>query len=202
MSAVVKVSIFLGLALAAGIGIYLDVWSPSDDDVASAPPTDQAPLASVAPPPIAPRDTAPVAPAAKVDVDGDLTDYMNARQRRSLDGWRAFLAAHGSGFHAQLARTEIEKLLHAEKTPEPAPEEVSNGVSPDATTTTESAPTAAPSAGSDVASMTPDDICKRDEERLERLRMSPSSEEVARFPNELRCDKLRPQLTAVRLKLE
>ncbi|MGO9419949.1 hypothetical protein [Roseiarcus sp.] len=188
MSALFKFSIFLVLALAVSIGIYLYASSLSEGDVTSAPPTQEAPIANVAP--IAPSAKAPVAPAAKVDVDGDLADYMTARERRSLDGWRAFLAAHGSGFHAQLARAEIEKLLHAEKTPEPAPAEVSNGGSPDAKTTIE----AAPPAGRDVTSSTPDEICKRDEERLERLRSNPSSDEAARFANDLRCEKLRPQL--------
>jgi hypothetical protein len=151
----------------------------------------------VAPTPIAPgakAPVAPVAPAAQADVDDDLVDYLVTRELRSLDGWRAFLAAHGSGLHAQSARAEIEKLLHAEKPPAPAAADVSNSVSPDVKTKIEAVPPAGPSAGGEVAPSTPDEICTRDEERLERLRSSPSSDEAARFANGLSCEKLRPQL--------
>ncbi len=51
-----------------------------------------------------------------------------------------------------------------------------------------------PSPGTEVATLTPDEICKGDGDRLERLRSSPTSDEAARFANELGCEKLRPQL--------
>ena len=41
-------------------------------------------------------------------------------------------------------------------------------------------------------------ICKRDEERLMRLRASPASDEVIRFERELGCERLRPQLLRLR----
>jgi hypothetical protein len=53
---------------------------------------------------------------------------------------------------------------------------------------------APPSTGVEVAALTPDEICKRDGDRLERLRSSPTSDEAARFTNELGCENLRPQL--------
>jgi hypothetical protein len=40
----------------------------------------------------------------------------------------------------------------------------------------------------------PDEICKRDGDRLARLRSSPSGEEAQRFASELSCEKLWPQL--------
>ena len=43
--------------------------------------------------------------------------------------------------------------------------------------------------------LSPDDLCKRDEERLVRLRANPTSEEASRFISELNCEKLRPQLS-------
>jgi hypothetical protein len=178
MGALFKSSIFLALAIAIGVYLYLSL---SDDDVASVPP--EASVASVA---AAPE-------AAQADIDDDLVDYLAARQIGSLEGWRAFLTAHGSGLHAQLARAEVEKLLPAEKTPPAAIAEVSHRASPDGQAANEADP-ATPSADTQVATPTPDDVCRRDEERLERLRKSPSSEEAARFVNELSCEKLRPRL--------
>jgi TPR repeat protein len=56
-------------------------------------------------------------------------------------------------------------------------------------------PSASPSPGTRVtAGPTLDEICKRDEDRLERLLSSPSREEAARFANELGCEMLRPRL--------
>jgi hypothetical protein len=46
----------------------------------------------------------------------------------------------------------------------------------------------------EIAALTPDVICQRDGERLERLRSNPSSDEAARFATELGCEKLRPQV--------
>jgi DNA repair exonuclease SbcCD ATPase subunit len=48
-----------------------------------------------------------------------------------------------------------------------------------------------------TASPALDDACKQDEDRLARLRTTPSSEEAARFAEELSCEKLRPQLLAL-----
>ena len=134
-----------------------------------------------------------VDPAAAARVDEDL-DYMIAQRRGSVEGWRSFLAAHGSGVHAQSAREEVEKLLLAEKAPTPPGAEVSNGASTDAKAVSEVMGSAPPSPGVEVAALTPDEICKRDGDRLERLRSSPTSNEAARFANELGCEKLRPQL--------
>jgi hypothetical protein len=43
-----------------------------------------------------------------------------------------------------------------------------------------------------------DEICKRDEERLARLRSNPLADEIARFERELGCVKLRPQIARLR----
>jgi hypothetical protein len=134
-----------------------------------------------------------VDPAAAARVDEDL-DYMIAQRRGSVEGWRSFLAAHGSGVHGQSVREEVEKLLLAEKAPTPPGAEVSNGASTDAKAVSEVMGSAPPSQGVEVAALTPDEICKRDGDRLERLRNSPTSNEAARFANELGCEKLRPQL--------
>jgi hypothetical protein len=58
----------------------------------------------------------------------------------------------------------------------------------------EDAPRASPAAGADVAALKSDETCKRDEDRLARLRSAPSGEEAQRFASELSCEALRPQL--------
>ena len=191
MRAFVSSSIFLALAISIGVYLYLTL---SDEDVTSLPPE-----ASVAPATAVP--VAPVAEAAQTHIDDDLVDYLAARHIGSLEGWRAFLTAHGSGPHAQLARDELEKLLHAEKTPAPAIAEAPHGASPDEQATSEAARPAANPAGTEVAPQMLGEICRRDEGRLERLRSNPTSEEAARFANELRCEKLRPQLLGLMVSL-
>jgi hypothetical protein len=134
-----------------------------------------------------------VDPAVAALLDEDL-DHRIAQRIGSLDGWRSFLTAHGSGVHAQFAREEVEKLLLAEKAARPPGAEVSNGASADAKAVSEVMGSAPPSPGVEVAALTPDEICKRDGDRLERLRSSPTGDEAARFANELGCERLRPQL--------
>jgi len=58
-------------------------------------------------------------------------DYMVAKRLASLEGWRAFLAAHANGAYAQSARAEIEKRHGAEKPPAPGNSEVFNGATSD-----------------------------------------------------------------------
>ncbi|MBV8439915.1 MAG: hypothetical protein JO312_05010, partial [Hyphomicrobiales bacterium] len=97
MSTVFKSSIVLALF---AISIYL-FWSLSED-VIFAPPQPETPIA-------------PLAAAARPDVDEEL-DFRIAQRIGSLEIWRAFLNAHASGPHAQLARAEVEKLLDAKNT--------------------------------------------------------------------------------------
>jgi hypothetical protein len=135
----------------------------------------------------------PVDPARVALVDEDL-DYRIAQRIASLDGWRSFLAAHGNGVRTQSARAEVERLLDAAKAPGPAAAAVTDGASPDAKGGSEMVGSDPPSLGTAVAAFTPDEICKHDGDRLERLRSSPTSEEIARFADELGCERLRPQL--------
>src|SRR5271165_4028097 len=63
--------------------------------------------------PAKPAAAAPMAvPPSSADLDEAL-DYRLAERVGSLEGWRAFLAAHPSGFFAQLARVQVEKMLPA-----------------------------------------------------------------------------------------
>jgi hypothetical protein len=140
-----------------------------------------------------------------------------------LPGWQAFLEAHRDGPHAEAAHAEIERLR---PTPPRQPDAHGSGVETQAaraevekTLPTEKALLAGAAAealggaanhaegasdvidrtaaGREVAALTLDEVCKRDGDRLERLRSSPNSDDAARFANELGCEKLRPQLLAL-----
>ena len=50
-------------------------------------------------------------------------------------------------------------------------------------------------------SLTPEQICERDQERLTRLRASQVPDEVTRFEHELGCERLRPQVMRLRESL-
>ena len=121
----------------------------------------------------APSAPAPPPPSASLaappSADAhEVADYRTAEEVGSLDGWRAFLAVHPDGSYARLARAEIDKLLASEKL--------------------EASRTA-------IAPLSADDLCKRDEDRLVRLRANPASDEAERFATELSCEPLRPQLS-------
>ena len=131
-----------------------------------------------------------VDPIAAANVDEDL-DYRIAQRMKSTEGWRSFLAVHRAGPHAQSARAALDKLAPAEKPPAPAAAPATNGGSSDTKTPSELASPDRVSPRSEVAS---DEICKRDEDRLQRLPNSPTSDEAMRFLTELRCEKLRPEL--------
>ena len=87
----------------------------------------------------------------------------------------------------------LEGLSHASETAPPSGTTGGSGT----TSVGEAAPPSSESPAPDAKSTTPDDACKQDEERLARLRQAPSSEEAARFAQELRCGTLRPQLLAL-----
>lgn len=108
------------------------------------------------------------APPPAASPDTEASDYRTAEGAGSLDGWRSFLAVHPEGSFARLARAEIDKLLANQKV--------------------EASRTA-------VTPLSPDELCKQDEDRLVRLRLNPTNEEASRFANELNCERLRPQLS-------
>ena len=191
MKALFKYAIVLGLGLVAGSYVHGPVslenvaklnWLNDIHAIIDKALVPTGLDAAVAPDPVA---------AALTDEE---LDYRIAQRIDLLDGWRSFLAAHGSGVYAQSARLEVDRLLAATASA-PATATVSNGASPDAKAPSDvvgSAPSSA--GGTEVATVTSDEICKRDGDRLERLRISPTSDEAQRFANELGCEKLRPQL--------
>jgi hypothetical protein len=166
-------------------------------------------------------------PTAAANVTEDL-DFRIAQHAKSVAGWHTFLEAHpdgphahaaqaeierpsptpppqpdahGSGVYAQAATAGVEKAPLAEKVSSPgAAPRVSDGASSDAKAASEVVDPAAE--GTKVVALTPDEICKRDGDRLERLRSSPERDQAARFANELGCEMLRPQLLALMESLD
>jgi hypothetical protein len=133
---------------------------------------------------------APVELAAAARLDEDL-DYRIAQRIGSLEGWRAFLAAHGTGFHAQAARAEVDKLLLAEKAPAPGDGKSSNrDTSSIATAADESAPRAPPSQRTEPATApTPTNVENLEWRRLlERERRRGARAPAAAFPMEGGCN--------------
>jgi hypothetical protein len=139
-----------------------------------------------------------VDPIAAANVDEDL-DYRIAQRMKSTEGWRSFLAAHAAGPHAQSARAELDKLVSVEKPPAPVAAQASDGGLSDTKTPREDTSSDQPSLPSEVAS---DEICRRDEDRLERLSNSPTSGEAMRLMSDLRCEKLRPELFRLTERLD
>lgn len=138
-------------------------------------------------------DVPSVDPRAAANVDEDL-DYRIARRTKSTEGWRSFLAAHPNGPHAKTARGELDKLIAAATAPPPPIARVPNGG-----TSGSKAQGAVASHGDgspmpQTAALAPDETCSRDEDRLEQLFKSPTSDEAMRLLNELRCEKLRGEL--------
>jgi hypothetical protein len=86
----------------------------------------------------------------------------------------------------------LDKLIQA---PQSAGAQNPNGDPSDTTSASEAVPSEPP--GSEATSAASDDACKQDEERMARLRTTPSDEEAARFTQELRCETLRPELLAL-----
>jgi hypothetical protein len=69
-----------------------------------------------------------VDPAGAARVTEDL-DYRIAQRIGSVEGWRSFLAVHGSGVHAQTATGEVERLLLSEQASAQTTAKVSNETS-------------------------------------------------------------------------
>ena len=95
-----------------------------------------------------------VDPASAARVAEDL-DYRIAERIGSVEGWRSFLAVHGSGVHAQTATGQVERLLHEQASAQTTAK-VSN--EPSLTTKAASDPVrpAPLSSGTEVAALTPE----------------------------------------------
>jgi hypothetical protein len=95
-----------------------------------------------------------VDPSRAALVDEEL-DYRIAQRLGTLEGWRAFLAAHGGGAYAQVARGEIERLLPADKPLSPTAAEAFAAVSADGKPSSEAAPATQSATVPEAAGQTP-----------------------------------------------
>ena len=146
-------------------------------------------------------EVSPVDPIAAANVDEDL-DYRIAQRTKSTEGWRAFLAAHPDGPHAQSARAELDKVAPPMTPATPMAAQAPDTGAADTTIPSGNVPPPLPSTGSDAATVASDEICRGDEDRLQRLSDSPTSDGVIRLLIELRCEKLRPQLLRLAERLD
>ena len=164
---------------------------------------------SLVPAPAAPKvEPAPLAvdPNAAIARDYELAERVGTRK-----GWESFLAIHSLGFYADLARAQLSKLTAAQPTglanagkvasvgaegPVAAQPRDNERRAQGEAAKLKVEPEAPPQPRIEVATAptAPDQACKRDEARLARLRLDPSSQQVAQFARELACEALRPQV--------
>jgi hypothetical protein len=169
--------------------------------VAPVPPSADGSNGSSSDPQAAREDARPAPPVVHAGV-ADLTSDETCRR----DGDRlARLRASPSGeetqrFASELGcealRPQLQRLMESLGLVAPVPPSAdgSNGSSSDAQAAPEDARPASPVVHAGVADLTSDGSCRRDGDRLARLRASPSGEETQRFASELGCEALRPQL--------
>ncbi len=153
--------------------------------------------------PLVPAVSLAVAPVANASIVNDpnisaASDYEKAERVGTPEAWRAFLGAHDSGYYAELARAQLEKLPIA-NLPKSDAFVASTG------TETSGRYQQAPQQSGDDASRLeaaldpnvapkPDQECKRDAARLAQLRSNPSLEQVTQLARGLGCESLRPQV--------
>ena len=192
-----------GFVLALAVAVIYVYAPPTRDDIAKLRWLDDINviISKVLAPANREVRVASVDPVAAANVDEDL-DYRIAQRVKSIEGWRSFLEAHPNGPHAKSARAEQDKLVATQTPPAPEPVQASNNGSPEMKTPSEAASASQPSPGSEVATPTTDEVCGRDEDRLEQLSNSRSSDEAMRFLSELRCERLRPQLFRLTERLD
>ena len=160
----------------------------------------------------------PPPPAAAAPSSDIRHDYEFAERIGTRAAWEAFLAARPNGFYADLAHAQLAKLgLPAEaasraESPKAAVDrhdqerEAAARAEADRAERDKAVRARAErlrleqksAAKAHSALLPPDQACRRDEERLIRLRASRDRDEVLRFERELACERLRPQVVRIR----
>ena len=165
--------------------------SPSGDAV---PATDAAGVSHDAP-----QDAKPADGQAGAQFAALAPDQMCQRDEERLaqlrvDPSRDEAARFANELGCEKLRPQVLALIEG-LAPAPASPDIPNAASPSAQTDNETARPAAALTRADVAAQVSSQTCKRDEDRLVRLRLGPpSDDEVQHFANELGCEKLRPQV--------
>jgi hypothetical protein len=104
---------------------------------------------------------------------------------------------------AAIGPTNPVAAASADTAPAPGPAAVSNDAPAEAKAAKEAALPVTPTVGTDVgagtqgAALAPDEICRRDGERLEQLRSHPSGDALAHLANQLGCTTLLPQVVTL-----
>jgi hypothetical protein len=101
------------LAFAVAIGAYIVFGSLSGEDIVPDSAQRDPTTAPFEPPP-------PAGNVMPASIDEEL-DYMVAKRLASLEGWRAFVAAHPDGAYADSARAEVARQLGANNAPQGTP---------------------------------------------------------------------------------
>jgi hypothetical protein len=126
------------------------------------------------------------------------SDYEMAERLGSRQAWQVFLAAHNSGYYADLARIHLARLppietklppIEATKPTIAAPETPNKAGTPSA-----SRPLPSAQQPTGVSASAPERACKSDAAKLAALRLNPSPDQVAKFSSALTCEDLRPQV--------
>jgi hypothetical protein len=141
-------------------------------------------------PPLQGKDVASHAPDEVCERDAD-------RLKRLIDDPSSDEAQRfADELKCERLRPQLERLLENFAYPPPAPVavEISQGAAPEAKAASEPASPTPARLRTEIASLTSDESCKRDADRLAQLRDSPSSQDARRLADELKCERLRPQL--------
>lgn len=161
---------------------------------------------------------APKAPPPAVSTRDLQRDYELAERVGTVAAFETFLARNETGFYAELARAQIAKLTEragqgTPVSPRIAPPKPADPI--DAATealrrrqeaerageqaTLQAKPAPPPPAAlPSTAAPTAEVACRRDRDRLARLRAEPVAEEVLRLERELACEPLRAQVARLR----
>jgi hypothetical protein len=151
MSAPFKYAFVLALGLAFGFWIHAP---PNLEEIAKLDEIDVIINKAIARlKPQAAVFTADPVSAARVTED---LDYRIAQRIGLVEGWRSFLAVHGSGVHAQTAMGEVERLLLSEQASAQTTAKVSNETSLGAKAASDPVRPSPLSSGTEVAALTPD----------------------------------------------
>jgi hypothetical protein len=171
---------------------------------------------------LVPALRAPVAETPPPEMNS-VVDYQLAERLGTAEGWRVFLAAHKSGYYADLAHAQLARLtdpggkapndatpLRSEPPSAPAAKAPNDAKpvsseppsppakAPDDAKSPRSEPPSAPAAvlpsQPAVQAEKSEEVCRREAAELARLRADPAADQVAQFSHGLECADLRPQV--------